>query len=64
MLPKVVKQNEAHELFMNMYIVIIGQWYYYIHIFTNIYQVKCNTLNELITIRACVIPKNNNGILH
>ena len=29
MLPKVVKQNGAHELFMNTYIVV-GQRYYYI----------------------------------
>ena len=29
MLPKVVKQNGAHELFMNMY-VVIGQQHYYI----------------------------------
>ena len=34
MLPKVIKQNGAHELFMNMYIVVVvvGQWYYYIDV--------------------------------
>ena len=30
MLPKVAKQNGAHELFMSMY-VVVGQQYYYIH---------------------------------
>ena len=31
MLPKVVKHNGAHELFMNMYVVVVvGQRYYYI----------------------------------
>ena len=30
MLLKVVKHNGAHELFMNMYVVVVGQRYYYI----------------------------------
>ena len=29
MLPKDIKQNGAHELLMNTY-VVVGQWYYYI----------------------------------
>ena len=29
MLPKVVKQNKVHELFINMYVVVVGQRYYY-----------------------------------
>ena len=29
MLPKVVKHNGAHELFMNTYVVIVGQWCYW-----------------------------------
>ena len=33
MLPKVVKQNGAHELFMNAY-VVVGQRYYYIDCFS------------------------------
>ena len=28
MLPKVIKQNEAHAFFMNMYVVVVGQRYY------------------------------------
>ena len=30
MLPKDFKQNGAHELFMNTYVVVVGQRYYYI----------------------------------
>ena len=29
MLPKVVTHNEAHELFMNTYVVVVDQRYYY-----------------------------------
>ena len=32
MLPKVVKQNMAHELFMNVCVVVVAQRYYYIDI--------------------------------
>ena len=30
MLPKVVKHKGTHELFMVTYVVVVGQWHYYI----------------------------------
>ena len=49
MLVKVVKPNAAHELFMNMYVVVVSQCHYCIDDKHTLPYIKCvHSLNEMV----------------